>query len=334
MAVMLAACGEDEILVGKIDFTSPYAITDNASDPIQHHRYEIYRKYGVAVFFNDTISRTQIGVQADGKPIYRYETLDLNWSFTDYDRSNKFLFEYIEDEATQELALLFVDAFLEKASKPMRPFSILLPATFTIRSGSGDDTPDYWSNFRTLVIPNVQNVQADQIATFTNDILISMVKSKIKDNENLVAQFDEVSSKNKYYGKPWVKEGGNGGLGCVWGIPHYGTWWKIEELYDPAAAREYVMYYWSSGVSTMEEFEAERAVIFQQIGKYGFISGNKTMSHLYSPDSAADDLDCYIDTLLEIGSEEFINRYGGSSLVMKKFMLIYDYVKNELELDI
>lgn len=81
MLLLLAvSCDNTEdVLENKIDFSSPYVINDDADDPIQHHRYLIYEKYGVPVFFNDTVSETFIGMGYDGKPIYRYETLDFNW---------------------------------------------------------------------------------------------------------------------------------------------------------------------------------------------------------------------------------------------------------------
>ena len=53
---MLFSCGEDA-LKPEIDFSSPYVMQDNPSDPVQHHCYEVYKQYGVSVFFNDTITK-------------------------------------------------------------------------------------------------------------------------------------------------------------------------------------------------------------------------------------------------------------------------------------
>lgn len=329
----LASCGKEDALENKIDFTSPYVLTDDPSDAIQHHRYTIYEKYGIPVFFNDTVSSTITGKNYDGTPIYRYETLDFNWSFSSHNKNKVYYkFEYVNDQAEQEKALEFVEAFLEKASKPMRPFSIFLPATLTITSSSGKETPEFYTGFRTLIIPNVQEIAEDEISTISSKILRSMVKAKVKQAETVVNNFADVSNQNKWYNKPWVISGNNGGLGCVWGVRHKGSYWKPEVLFDNATMKSYISAYWSTNVSNEEEYIAERTCIFEQIGQFGFISGNvkDKMSQVNSPSDATEDLEYYLDTMLTIGSETFLQRYGASSMVMKKYNILANYITGEL----
>ena len=86
-ALCVSSCGKEDVLENKIDFSSDYEIKDDPNNPIQHHKYLIYQKYGIPVFFNDTVSATVTGTNYDGKPIYRYETLDLNWSFSSHNKN-------------------------------------------------------------------------------------------------------------------------------------------------------------------------------------------------------------------------------------------------------
>ena len=79
--LLTAACDDSEKLENRIDFSSPYAIEDS-DDPIQHRRYELFRDYGVSVFFNDTVSSSYVGDDFAGDPIYRYETIDLKCEFS------------------------------------------------------------------------------------------------------------------------------------------------------------------------------------------------------------------------------------------------------------
>lgn len=329
MALAFNACDDSEELENKIDFSSPYVLTDDPSDPVNHHRYEIYKKYGVPVFFNDTVSKTLIGKNHDGTPLYRYETLDFKWSFSGYDRDTKFEVHYIENPEVQEKALKMVDEFLSHASKPMRPFSIFLPSDLIIIKSNGTEKPKYWSGFRTLIIPEAQTIASDKIAEFASNTLITMVKDKVTSNENLVNRFGEVSDKEKWYGKSWAD------LGCVWGVEHKGTYWKPSQIYDPLYINRHITDPANSGVSTMEEFEAERALVFQQIGRFGFISGNVRdySDHLQSPRNITTDLNDYLTQMIDLGSKEFLNRFGGAPLVLKKYNIIADYINNELEVE-
>ncbi len=337
LSVLWTACSDTETLENKIDFSSPYVISDDPNDPVQHHRYQIYQQYGVPVFFNDTISKTYTGTDYDGEPIYHYETLDLNWSFSSHNKKNvTYIVDYCTDPELQLKALEFVDAFLARASKPMRPFSIFLPNSLGIKENDKNiiESPEYWSGFRTLVIPNVQNVEQENIPAFSTKILLSMVKDKTMKASDIVERFGEVSDKNKYYDKPWVNDGSNGGLGCQWGVVHVGTYWKPSKLYEEDICQRYIWYYWDTHVQTEEEFETERATIFQQIGTFGFICGQLAdrgmLEHLRSPQKITEDMEYYLDVMLEIGSEKFIERYGSSPLVLKKYTILANYINNVL----
>lgn len=332
LTLLITACNNEDELNNNISFESPYVIKDDPNDPIQHQRYLIYEKYGVAVFFNDTLSNTYIGTGYDGKPMYRYETLDFNWGFSSHNKNDvKYSIEYIEDLENKEKGLKFAEEFLKLASKPMRPFSMFFPETFTVIQNNETDEPEFWSGFRTLVIPNVHQFEESDIPDFSNEILLSLVKSKVMNNEKLVAEFAKVSDQK--YGRPWVVNGNNGGLGCVWGVQHKGTFWKPRELFNEGIMEEYFLYSYQSNVSTPEEFIAERTIVFDQIGQYGFICGDKNTDHVNSPKNVEEDLEYYLDTLLEIGKNTFIERYGNSSLVLKKFNLLADYINNELKLE-
>lgn len=331
LIALTTSCEKEEVLQNSLDFSTPYVITDNPADPVQHHRYEIYRKYGVPVFFNDTVSSTLIGKNQWGDDIYRYETLDFNWSFSSHNKESvTYYYQLITDPVIQEQALKFVDEFLEQASEPMRPFSIFLPGSFIIRSNKGIEHPDYWTGFRTLVIPDVQVIPPERIKEFTQSVLMAMVKDRVLNNNDVVDAFGSVSSANKYYNKRWVNE-----LGCKWGVEHKGTYWNPSRLWKPGVAEEYVYWAYNTGVSTVEEFEAERALIFEQIGQFGFISGNdkESVGHLLSPKDVNEDLSYYVDCIVALGSEGFVNRYGSSPMVQQKYEIVADYIRNTLLID-
>lgn len=333
---LITACSDDsENLTNKIDFSSPYVIQDDPSNPVTHRRYEIYNQYEVSVFFNDTIQQTYIGEGYDGNSIYRYETLDLNWEFYSQSYGSvNYDFDYLTTQEQQMKALDFVDAFLEKATGAMRPFCMFLTDTVTVTETSNtsvvESKPVYLTNFRTLVIAQLQDFDKEQLDSLSTVILRSMVKSKILQNKNLIDRFGAVSSKNSYYSRYWVNDGTNDGLGCTssWFTSGY-TFMSLNGLYED---EEYIynsMKKWGF-VETFEDFEVIRNEMMSQIGAYGFISGDRYVSLLKSPSDVEEDIDKFIDVILEIGAEGFTDRYGVSPLVMEKYNILADYIENDL----
>lgn len=326
-------CTEDE-LVPSIDFTSPYALTDS-SDPVQHACYEIYKEYGVPVFFNDTIASYPNGTDYYGNALTRYETLDLNWKFQSHDRGKvTYAFDYIRSADDQLAALDFARRFLGRASSKMRPFSIMLADSIHV----GNSTPIYYSGFRTLVMTQLAGLTDYQKDSCATAILQDMVLDRVKLNTDLVARFGAVSDKEKYYNRPWVVDGANGGLGCSWGLQHEGVLWKPQALWDEGVAEYYVSYSFKTYVYSIEEFEAERARIFHEIGRYGFICGSRSyndmLAHLYSPDGINEDLEYYVQQMLTLGRDVFMQRYGENALVKRKFNILAEYIEGDLGVEL
>lgn len=333
---LITACSDDsEKLTNKIDFSSPYVIQDDPSDPVAHRRYEIYKEYEVSVFFNDTIQQTYIGKNYDGSSLYRYETLDLNWEFYSQTYSSiDYDFDYLTTQEKQMKALDFVDVFLKKATGAMRPFCMFLTDTVTVTETANtsvvESKPVYLTNYRTLVMAQLQDYNSEQLDSLSTVILRSMVKSKLLQNKNLIDRFGAVSSKNSYYARYWVNDGTNGGLGCTskWFTTGY-TFMSLNGMYED---EEYIyssMKRWNL-VTTFEDFEAVRNEMMTQVGAYGFISGDRYISLVKSPSDVDDDIEKFIDVILEIGAEEFNNRYGNSPLVMEKYNILADYIENDL----
>ncbi len=336
LAALFVACDDSEKLSNQIDFSSPYVIEDGA-DPIQHRRYELYRDYGVSVFFNDTISRTYVGDDFAGNPIYRYETIDLNWEFTSHSNGSiQYSFEYLNSPEQQNTALDFAEHFLQKATGAMRPFCMFLTDTVRVAELSTGtiEKPNYLNNFRTLVIAQIAGYASEEMEELSTIILRSMVKSRVLSDANLIARFGAVSSTDNYYNRHWVNDGSNDGLGvtCRWMTETDGyTAFSVNTCFEERTVNNCM----ASGLfASIEEFEDMRAEMLADIGRFGFISGWTNSTKVYSPKTVDEDLSFFVDTMLEIGKEEFVNRYGGAELVMEKYEILVDYIEGELGVEI
>lgn len=325
-----SACSEDEI-APNIDFSNPYEIVDDANDPVQHKRYELFKTYGVPVFFNDTVSYVHIRDDYYGNPIYKYERLDLNWSFTSNTSSSvKYEYDYLTDENDKLKALQVAETFLEKASVPMRPFCMLLTDTVRAISSSETKKDKYVNGYRTLVLAQVLDLEDEEVSEMCTNMLRSLVKNKVLNYENAIARFKYVSSQNKWYSRKWEASNNNGGLGCDGEIVHgpYLAWspnslfdeWQINSLKN------------DFGYTDEEIVEIQRNCL-TEIGRFGFICGDKNIGALESPTDDYD-LDIYINMILELGKEQFFERYGASPLVVRKFNILYEVINGELGVEL
>ena len=84
LVILIFGCQKEDALNSKIIYDNLYALEDDPSDPVKHRAYEIYSQTGVLVYFNDTIGKVFVKDDIYGNPVYRYETLDLPWSFSSY----------------------------------------------------------------------------------------------------------------------------------------------------------------------------------------------------------------------------------------------------------
>ena len=337
LALTVFACNkEDDLVAGKVDFSSPYVIENDPNDPIQHRRYEIYEKYGVPVFFNDTVSATLLRYDNNGNPVYQYETLDLNWNFTSHTAGDiAYTYTYLDTPEEQNEALNFVETFLSIAGESMRPFCIFAVAKLDSKSESEEEQPEYLQNFRMLVISDILETEDDQVETRCREMINAMVLDKVKQNSSVVARFGSVSSTENWYERPWVNENGNGGLGCDSPFFLDYTYLSIglNDLYadDWITIWEDETGYWGYPRDVLLAYRTE---VLTEIGQFGFICGDKNFSSGGSP-TADYDLEYYVNEIMACRTREvFLERYGMSPLVVEKFEILADFIENDLGVEL
>lgn len=81
--VLVSACSDDkdEDLTPSFADRDWYCLTDG-DEPADHAFYELYRTFGVSVFYNDTIGREERGLSRQGDTIVHYEVIDIDYWIT------------------------------------------------------------------------------------------------------------------------------------------------------------------------------------------------------------------------------------------------------------
>lgn len=328
----LISCGKEDVLTPKIDYFNLYEITDDPNDPIQHLRYQIYKDYNVSVFFTDTVGKYPLSTDINGNIIYEYELFDLNWEFTSYVEDTDISFCYITDEDQKLRALEFAKNFLASISAPLRPLSIFLADTLFVDAGLGNINTTEYHNFRSMVWAKVSDLDEEEQASLIGEVKKKLVKEKIKNNTNLIANFNIISNNyyNKYFPTP---------------LPAYDN--CITEIVNDEnpMANPSQTWIWQTYVNlvygqrktheqAMAEINRIRGEYCSIVGAWGFIYGYGTFGNTQAP-SSDDDFTCYVEQILLDGSAAWFEKYYATyPLVMKKYEMLRDYIENDLEVEL
>ena len=335
LMISILGCQEESSLNSIIEYENIYAIEDDPSDPVKHRIYEIYKESGVPVYFNDTIEKVFIKEDVYGNPVYKYETLDLAWSFSSYS-SLDHSFEYMTDPDEQLEALDIIEKYLALSSKALYPYNFFIVKSFTTEDQEGEtkeyDNGVFGIYFRTVIVTgNWSDAVKEELPS---GMLRGMVKNRITNYSDLLTEFFNVSKalwyKNSYVDidknfYEYLVSPNEFGWSNGWGDdlpPNYyfsvgcfsDTWYAVDEF-------------------TPEGLENFRAAVRLKVGQFGFISSGRWLSTT-TPDDTEQDLTAYINELLSISPEKFNELWGACPLVMKKYNILYDIVVNELGIDL
>ena len=350
------ACNDDEgALEPQMQFENIYTIVDDTTDAVKHHVYEIYEKYGIPVYFNDTIGKVLVKTDVNGQPFYRYETLDLAWNFDSYDQNFTYEYVYLTDPEQPEAMLDAIELYLENAAKPLWPF-----AFFVVDSARTIDRRTLrlteWEekyrldNFRTITLLNGNwDWYWDDPAEVMDEMKRSYVVNKIAFFATEVARFGAISQPS-WYDEYWnltdkieniIDDNGHkwdytyGGGYFIYAVNDINLMELFNEpvgigtLMNAAFAPHPERY-------TEEQWKALSEAAHYIAGSLGFVSYN---SGDYSgsgqtPIDSDDDLRGYVKVMLETSDADFRDEWGSYPLVMEKYEIVYRILTEELGLEL
>ena len=336
LVIFLFGCSKEDSLTQKLEYENFYAIEDDPSDPVKHRVYEIYKKYNVPVYFNDTIKKSFVKEDVNGNPVYRYETLDLAWSFSSYSQL-KYRYKYLEEPEEQSKALDIIENYLNLVNKALYPYNF-----FVVKSLQTEDSKNsivdigegaYQIYFRTLLM-TADWKNDETVRDLPEEMMREMVKNKISNYETLLTQFYSVS-KSEWYDRPYeeldpdyfeylvlpndfdyiYEEYGRVPALSFFGAQCFDDGWSMVSYFD-----------------TPEGLENFRACVREKIGAWGFVSNG--WANVYTPNDKENDLTGYISEMLKWSPEEFKEKWGGSPLVMQKYNILYEIIVNELGVEL
>lgn len=340
--ISIFGCQKEDGLKPNLKFENLYSIKDDTTDAVKHRVYEIYSQYGVPVYFNDTIGKIYVKDDIDGNPVYNYETIDMAWSFTDYERL-RYRYEYLDSIDEQHQALDIIENYLNTSAKSLYPYNFFVVKSATAKNVRKEETiyknGKYIIGTRSILMTG--NWGLDNRDSITNrDSVIEalptvmkkeMVKLKIQNFKNLLTAFNKVSNaiwydnkfdqldekfyevnKFKYVVDEREIELPNNAFtaSCL------SDDWYLKEYFAP------------------EELEKCRAAYREKIGQFGFVSSSIRWKGTSTPNTTEEDLESYISEMLRWTKDEFYKLWGSSPLVIKKYNILYEILSGNLGIEL
>lgn len=347
------ACQKEDALTNELDFSNVFEITNNPNDAVQSARYEIYSKYNVSVYFNDTVGRQLIRNDIYGNPYYRYETLDMPWTFFSENSTESnvtYTYFYTEGEERQLKVLERISAFLEDLNEKMRPSIIMaVDSAYLVRTdgvvtsimghldvsqGQYIFNKSFRTNFRYMLITSLGDISDEEADNFFLEITRDLAVSKIVNFADKLAEFGTITPDNYklngIFSQPTDDE-----MEAETGVTNYSAYYvdygRRDAMFDVAYAERIASY--GLPETFVETSRLKYASIF---GPWGFVmaEGSDGLTYNNAPNTVDEDITAFTQLALLYTPEEVQYYWGSYPLVMQKYNIIKDILVNEMGIDL
>lgn len=263
MVFFILSCDKED-LTPSIIHDNLYAIQDDPTDPVKHRIYELYEKYDVSIYFNDTVGKYFVKNDIYGNPYYRYERLDYNWKFySDNSSTVRYKYFYQTDPARQMISLDFTERFLKELSAPLRPYAIFLVDSVSFEEkDKGKDRLIFGTQFRIGMFAELPDLTRGYKDSLIDRTVRGLIGLKISNFKSDLIKFHAVC-KTEWFNRRWRDD-----LGVDVGEgPFILTELRKQQLMAGTI--------WDAPW-TEEQVEAARKSTREAMGSYGFIGGGYT----------------------------------------------------------
>ena len=339
LTCFVVACQKEDHIDPRIGYENLYVILDNPNDSIQHKRYELYQTYRVPIFFNDTIGKVFVKMDLNGDSVFRYELLDLNWTF-DGNNSGSVTYHVtrLSNPALQMKALRFAEIYLANSQAALYPYAIWLTEKFYELSSEGVVEKKMISRYRNLMFSWIEKMKETEMLQTASSYRKEVVKLKVQNYTDQLNAFYKLTDE-KYYGVIWSTLYPDF-------IPAYDMLiydftralredWESNTSYrsDLKTYGNYMNPDFPQGEWNDEQVDAYFEYVRGMVGAYGFVSYHLG-DHYYTPKDIDMDLELYLEEAMKYSRKEFLERWESSPLVIKKYEVLYTIIKEELGVEL
>jgi len=275
---------DDEILepsVGYVD--NKFAVPEDATGPEAELRRSFYNRTGVFLMYDDLLSREYLGLDANGKEIWKEERIDFLYNFTDVDfDAPKFVF--IETQEEKQAAADLIEEYIMPRIEggKLSPFSILavksmqvyLPLANSWKYEYQDAyTTSCW-RCRAIATDKWMQAEGAEKEAITIEVLQALLSDKFTYKSTEAAEFIAV-------GEDYHDE-------------------YLDDIFDDWA----------------EDNDISRV---HELGFLSYVESSYWGDYL---PSSSEDFDAFFDIIFSMDESEFMEKYGEYSIIVAKYNLM------------
>ena len=341
---LLLACQKEDGITPGIGFENLYTIQDDPNDSIQHKRYELYTTYGVPVFFNDTIGKVFVKVDVNGDSVFRYETLDLNWTFSGPNSGSvTYQVTRLTDPDLMMKSLRFAEIFLKNSQPALYPYALWLTEKCYQLSSAGVEQKEIISRYRNLMFSWIDQMKEEEMQEKAIGFRNEVVELKVQNYSDELNAFNNMLDES-LYDKNWWKFYPDERIPYWRNSASLQVWypWPLEEEWEQDSSyRKEMMTYgnftntnWPEGIWTNEEVDNYALYCRELVGALGFVSYDPEMGIRRTPRNTDIDLELYLIEMMKYNRKQFLERWEGSPLVIKRYEILYSIIRDELGVEL
>lgn len=292
VACLLAiSCNKEETVGVSNEDINWLKIDDNPADPVIHAIYNVYKKTGVPVFYNDTIGHaTRKDVW--GHDYTYYEILHLNYALGNAQNTNSpAISSYTLCERGNVLPAL---NFLDTAILSQLPASVHIPSILLLEDMKSAAFGSYaFKGFNTIAVAQASSIpqmDADTRRKYKGAVFRAILTTPVMGDKykTALARFFAVSK----------------------------AFSRTLDIYANGGIPTYQFSKYITG------FPRGYNITFQDLG----FLGPDPVNQIYTPQSTWMDVSMYLEAMMGYSTEEFTNTYQAYPQIMTKYGILKNIV--------
>ena len=283
-------------------------------------------------------------VDVNGDSVFRYETLDLNWTFSGSNSGSvTYQVTRLTDPDLMMKSLRFAEIFLKNSQPALYPYALWLTEKCYQLSSAGVEQKEIISRYRNLMFSWIDQMKEEEMQEKAIGFRNEVVKLKVQNYSDELNAFNNMLDES-LYDKNWWKFYPDERIPYWRNSASLQVWypWPLEEEREQDSSyRKEMMTYgnftntnWPEGIWTNEEVDNYALYCRELVGALGFVSYDPEMGIRRTPRNTDIDLELYLIEMMKYNRKQFLERWEGSPLVIKRYEILYSIIRDELGVEL